>query len=210
MCKQCAYDACRIVLLYFVCTQVGTWMAHVLAFDLYILWSNPIRSNPINYPHPSTKLKASGFFFRPRGPKPYFPATGPFKTFRGHVYMHLGCFLHRIYIWKLLKPLYTRWDPNICGFASPSGRAYFRKTHPYRKHIDSWWNFGKLALHFVESCINFLEAPNLIGFVVEVSLSEPSGKPYWTCRIMAFSKLCGRFDVLAYLDGSKLDLRTSN
>ena len=45
---------------------------------------------------------------RPRVPNVYFPAPGPFKTGRGCVQMHLGCFLHRVCMRKLLKPLYNR------------------------------------------------------------------------------------------------------
>jgi len=50
---------------------------------------------------------------RPRAPKSYFPARGPFKTGRGHVYMHLGLFLHRICMWKWVKPLHQLYHPNV-------------------------------------------------------------------------------------------------
>lgn len=42
---------------------------------------------------------------QPRGPIPYFPAPGTFKTRRGRVSMQLGCFLHRMCMWNCVKPL---------------------------------------------------------------------------------------------------------
>jgi len=73
--------------------------------------------------------------FRPRFPKPCFPGPRPFKTGRGHIEMHLGCFLHRICIWKCAKPLHKRTNPNIWGFLTlweiilpaPRGEHIFEK-----------------------------------------------------------------------------------
>jgi len=41
--------------------------------------------------------------FRARVPEPYCSAPGPFKTGRGRAYMHLGCLLDRICMWKCVK-----------------------------------------------------------------------------------------------------------
>ena len=129
---------------------VLSWFSSIfLLHRLYIYFCNAYNGN-------RTKLDASCIFFRSPAPKHYFPVPGPFKTGRGRVWMHLGCFcLRQVCMWQCVKPLYYRWDPNILIFHN------FRASQPFRENIFSqgasktkrmfvWWNFNKLALSFVE------------------------------------------------------------
>ena len=96
--------------------------------------------------------------FRPRVPKPSFPAPGPFKTSQSCVLNASGVFspsnLHVEMGRTIVQPIRSKHLEIFTifenSFASPSGKTHFRKAHTKRKCDHRVGEFSPPTIEYIE------------------------------------------------------------